>query len=105
MDALRSTLVVAALAVVVSMLVAVVIRLIVGLLGRADRPAPVPAVPAAPTLSVAPGVPPEHVAAIAAAVDSVFGWPRLLHIEPSPGSHGWAAQGRQAQHSSHQVRP
>ncbi len=44
----------------------------------------------------------EHIAAIAAAVHSVLGGHlRIVRIEPSKGGDGWAAEGRQAHHSSH----
>lgn len=56
---------------------------------------PVPAVDA--------GIPPEHVAAIAAAVSAVLDAYRIVQIEDQ-GHHDtrWVAEGRYAHHTSHQ---
>ena len=92
------------IAIVVSMVVAVLIKLLVVLTSRvqpvAKKAAPVVQTPAAPV--VAPGIPDEVVAAITAAVAVFCGPYRVLHIGESKRS--WASEGRIAQHSSHQPR-
>ncbi len=45
----------------------------------------------------------DHVAAIAAAVAAVMGAHRIVHIEPAHHGGGWLAEGRSAQHGSHNV--
>lgn len=93
------------IAIAISMLVAVIIKLLVLVTGRLNKPAAVkPAPPATgplPTPSIQPGIPQEVVAAISAALAVVTGPHRILHIATSQTS--WAAQGRSAQHS-HQPR-
>jgi hypothetical protein len=103
-DLISTSLWIYGLAAVVSLVIAAVIKLIVVLLGRAERaPArPAPA-PAAVAPVVAPGVPPQHVVVIAAAVYASFGEQRILHIEPGGHAAGWAAGGRHAHHTSHAV--
>ena len=92
------------IAIVVSMVVAVLIKLLVVLTSRvqpvAKKAAPVVQAPAAPV--VAPGIPDEVVAAITAAVAVFCGPYRVLHIGESKRS--WASEGRIAQHASHQPR-
>ena len=92
------------IAIVVSMVVAVLIKLLVVLTSRvqpvAKKAAPVVQAPAAPV--VAPGIPDEVVAAITAALAVFCGPYRVLHIGESKRS--WASEGRIAQHSSHQPR-
>lgn len=105
MNTFQETLTVAGLAVLVSMLVAVVIHGIVNVLGRSR----VPKAPAVPTLlpppdtGVANRPPPAHIAAIAAAVSTVLDGGRVVHIEPRPQDAAWAAAGRQAHRSSHNL--
>ena len=89
------------LAAVVALLIAALIRLIVAVLGRLDR-ATAPAPPAAAT-TVAAAIPPEHVAAIGAAVCASLGAHRILHIEDRRGAGRWGAEGRSVQHRSHAV--
>lgn len=104
MSALQQTLVVAGLAVVISMLVAVVIQAIVVVLGRsgARRPLPAPTPPPAAPDTLPPA---GHVAAIAAAVSVVLEGGRVVHIEPRLQEASWAAAGRQAHLSSHNLGP
>ena len=89
-------------AIIVSLLIAAVIKVIVVLLSRIER---APAQPTArpPVAPVAP-VPPEHVAAIAAAVHAVIGGHRILRIEGGRRGAGWLGEGRLAHHTSHAVR-
>ena len=88
------------LTIVVSLAVAVVIKVIVVALNRLERK---PLVPAQP-LAVPPAplsVEADHIAVIAAAVHAMIGAHRIVHIETGPHQSGWAAGGRQAHHSSH----
>ena len=92
------------IAIVVSMVVAVLIKLLVVLTSRVQPVAKqaAPVVPAPTAKVVAPGIPDEVVAAITAAVAVFCGPYRVLHIGESKRS--WASEGRIAQHSSHQPR-
>ena len=92
------------IAIVISLAVAVLIKLLVVLTSRV-QPVAKQAVPVAqaPTAKVvAPGIPDEVVAAITAAVAVFCGPYRVLHIGESKRS--WASEGRIAQHASHQPR-
>lgn len=94
------------LAIVVSLGVAVVIKLIVVALGaieqrRSSAAAPAPASPA-PAAAPA-GVPQEHVAAITAAIYALIGEHRVLQILDLHRHDGWTAEGRLAHHHSHTI--
>jgi hypothetical protein len=90
-----------ALAIVISMAVAVMIKLIV-LAVSAVKPQSQPMVPTSvPAAASAP--PSEHVAAIAAAVYAVLGVHRIVHIEERDRGRVWTAEGRMAHHASHNV--
>ncbi|MDS4013535.1 MAG: hypothetical protein RKP46_04160 [Candidatus Accumulibacter sp.] len=84
------------IATVISVLVAVVIKLMVSLTGRMERSKPVD-IPTGTVCPVGLGVPDEDVAALSAAIFVAMGPHRILHIAPS--SHGWASGARAAQHS------
>lgn len=89
------------LAIVVSMAVAVVIKVIVVVLNALERkpePAAKPAPAAAPTFDLLA----DHVAAISAAVYSVIGAHRIVHIEEHRHA-GWVVEGRLAHHASHAI--
>jgi hypothetical protein len=91
------------LAIVVSMAVAVVIKVIVVVLNAMERK-PEAAPKAAPTAAPAPAFDllADHVAAISAAVYSMMGSHRIVHIEEQ--RHGeWVVEGRLAHHTSHAV--
>ena len=93
------------IAIVVSLVVAALIKLLVVVTGRVQPVAKKAAIaiPTAPLEKViSPGVPDEVVAAITAAVAVCCGPYRVLHIGESKRS--WASEGRIAQHSSHQPR-
>jgi Na+-transporting methylmalonyl-CoA/oxaloacetate decarboxylase gamma subunit len=93
------------LAIVVSLLIAVVIKLIVVLLGRVERkPASAPAGVAVP-LVPAPAfdVAADHLVVIAAAAYAMIGSHRIVHIDETRRRTGWLAEGRQAHHASHGV--
>lgn len=91
-----------ALAIAVSLGVAVLIKLIVVALGALERR------PAVAVAQVSPqetdAVPAEHVAAIAAAIHALTGEHRIVHIAHAHDAHrheGWASEGRLAHHRSH----
>lgn len=90
-------------AIIVSLLIAALIKAIVVLLGRIERK-PVPPALALPAAAPAATVPPEHIAAIAAAVHAVIGGHRILRIENGRRGAGWLGEGRLAHHTSHAVR-
>jgi hypothetical protein len=90
------------LAIVVSMAVAVIIKLVVVILNAFDRK------PEAAPKSVAAVAEPafdvlaDHVVAISAAVYSMIGAHRIIHIEDQRHTE-WAGEGRMAHHASHTV--
>ena len=95
------------IAIGISLLVAVLIKLMVRITGRLNKPAsqtqsavPAPASSAPTPRPIAPrppAVPREVIAAISAALAAITGPHRILHIAPSQPS--WSLQGRTAQHS------
>jgi len=89
------------LTIVVSLAVAVVIKLIVVILNAIERRSAVPAEPA-PIVEPAQDVVADHVAAIAAAVYATIGAHRIVRIEEHRHSE-WAVEGRAAHHASHTV--
>ena len=92
------------LAIAISMVVALLIKGVVAALplieGRTApdsggaHPAPMPAVDT---------VPPEHVAAIGAALTAMLGEHHILHIEDRGRSGVWTAEGRMIHHTSHTI--
>ncbi len=95
-----NTLWIYGLAAAVSLLIAALIKLIVVLLGRVDRPAAAVAPPRARPATVEAGDA-RVVAAISAAVYACIGEHRIVHIEDAVHGAGWAAEGRAAHHSGH----
>ncbi len=88
------------LAIVISFLVAVLIKgIVVALPLLRRREAPQVQSPIAP----AAVVPPEHVAAIAAAVATVIGPSHIVHIEDRGRAAAWTAEGRMIHQTSHAV--
>ncbi len=93
------------IAICISMLVAVLIKVMVIVTSRveqAHRKAAAAAAPASPPASSAPpasiqGVPEEVVAAISVAVAAITGPHRILHIAES--SRSWVLEGRSQLHS------
>ena len=97
-EVIIKTLWIYGLTIIVSLGVAVVIKVIVLTLGRLERkPAPSPLPVEQAPLSIEA----HHVAAIAAAVHAMGGAHRVVHIEAAHRHQEWAAGGRQAQHASH----
>jgi len=89
------------LAIVISFLVAALIKGIVVALPLLRRNEAAPASrPAAPDSTA---MPPEHVAAIAAAVAAVVGPRHIIHIEDRGRATAWSAEGRMIHQTSHAV--
>ena len=88
------------MAIVISFMVAVLIKgIVVALPVMRRRSAPQARSPAMP----AAVVPPHHVAAIAAAVAAVMGPSHIIHIEDRGRTATWAAEGRMMHQTSHAV--
>lgn len=105
MDAIGDILVIYGIVIVVSMLVAVVIRGIVWTLSRqAKAPVVAPVVKTAAPLPVVTGIPQEHLAVITAAVAAMFGAHRVVRIEAPAHGYSWTAEARSAHHTSHAPR-
>lgn len=105
-DVIVQSLGIYGLAIVISLIMAVSIRGIVATLAAAQRqkaPTPKPAVAgrAAAPAAVEDGIPADDVAAIAAAVATVFTAHRIVHIQPLQDSHAWATEGRWQHQTSH----
>ncbi len=93
-----------ALAVAISLVVALLIKGVVvalPLLEGRGRPARATVAPGAGP--AAGPVPPEHVAAIAAAVAASIGEHHILHIEDRGRGAVWTAEGRMMHHTSHAI--
>jgi hypothetical protein len=88
------------LAIVISLLVAVLIRGIVAVLALTRKEVDTPAPAVAVTPSTVPG---DDIAAIAAAVYAVLGAHRIVHIERGRRGLVWTAEGRVSHHISHNV--
>lgn len=84
------------ISIVISALVAVLIKVLVSVTGRMER-AIQPEIPTGTVCPIGLGVPDEDVAALSAAIYVAIGAHRILHIAPT--SHGWAAGARASQHS------
>ena len=89
------------IAIVISMLVAVLIKVMVVVTSRMEKTKPIE-VPTGTVCPIGPGVPDEDVAALSAAIFAAIGPHRVLRLEPT--GHGWASGARSSQHS-HTPRP
>ena len=89
------------IAIVISLLVAVLIKVMVVVTSRMEKAKPVE-VPTGTVCPIGPGVPDEDVAALSAAIYAAIGPHRVLHLAPT--SHSWGSGGRSSQHS-HAPRP
>ena len=90
------------IAIVISFVVALLIKGIVvalPLLGQLSRPEVAPETVAVP----GPAVPPEHVAAITAAVAAMVGEHHIVHIEDPGRGAVWTAEGRMIHQTSHAI--
>ena len=99
-DSILLSITIYGMAIVISFLVAALIKGIVVALPLLRRPE---AAQAQPPAKAAAGVPPEHVAAIAAAVAAVVGPRHIIHIEDSRRAAAWTAEGRMIHQTSHAV--
>ncbi len=107
LDAIGDMFVIYGIVIVVSMLVALVIRGIVIVLSRqAEKDAakaPAKPAPVAPQ-SILTGVPQEHLAVITAAVAAMLGAHRVVRIETPDRGFGWTSEARSSHHTSHAPR-
>ena len=103
MDAIGDIFVIYGIVIVVSMLVAVVIRGIVWALSRgpAQETAKAQAKPAPALQPAAEGVPQEHLAVITATIAAMLGAHRIVHIETPGRGYSWTAEARTVHHTSH----
>ena len=106
-NAITDMAIIYSIVVIISMLVAAVIRGIVVLLSRqaaqagAQAPAKSTSVAAKPA---AVGIPQEHIAAISAAVAMMMGTHRIVRIEMAHQGFGWTSEARASHHASHAPR-
>jgi hypothetical protein len=84
------------LAIVISLLVAVIIKALVSVTARLEKVKPVE-IPTGKVCPIGPGISDEDVAALSAAIFAAIGPHRILRIGQS--SHSWASGTRAAQHS------
>jgi flagellar basal body-associated protein FliL len=112
LQAIGDIIVIYLIVIVVSMLVAAVIRGVVMVLSRqaeqdaakALAKAPVKPVIAAPQPTLVSGVPQEHLAVIAAAVAAMMGAHRIVRIQTPDRGFGWTSEARTTHHTSHLPR-
>ncbi|HPP47700.1 MAG TPA: hypothetical protein PLF25_09405 [Accumulibacter sp.] len=90
------------IAIVISAIVAVLIKVLVAVTGKMEKTKPVD-VPIGSVCPVGIGVPDEDVAALSAAIFAIIGPHHILHIGQS--SQSWSSGGRAALHSSHLPGP
>lgn len=88
------------LGILISFLVALLIRGVVNTLSAIKKK---PAVPEAPVVPSPVDFLKADIPAIAAAVYAVLGAHRIVHIESRGHGAGWAAEGRLAHHTSHNI--
>ncbi|MFZ0257587.1 MAG: hypothetical protein WAN46_18530 [Gammaproteobacteria bacterium] len=88
------------LAIVISFLVALLIRGVVNTLSAVKKK---PAVPEAPVVQAPVDFLKADIPAIAAAVYAVLGAHRIVHIESKGHGAGWTAEGRLSHHTSHNI--
>lgn len=105
-NTITTSLFVFGLAIVISLIVAVLIKGVVMILplfeGKA-KPKLAPVVVDAPK-DASPGmIPPEHVAAIMGAISQLISVRHILHIEDRGRGAVWTAEGRMMHHTSHAI--
>jgi hypothetical protein len=93
------------LVIIISMLVAALIRGIVITLSKLQKKQAAPAAraPAAATPAVAPDPAQHDIAVIAAALYAMVGAHRIVRVQDRRGA-GWTAEGRFAHHTSHAIQ-
>jgi hypothetical protein len=89
------------LGILISFLVALLIRGVVNTLSAVKKKPAVPA--AAPVVPAPVDFLKADIPAIAAAVYAVLGAHRIVHIESRGHGVGWTAEGRLAHHTSHNI--
>ncbi len=99
-DSILLSITIYGMAIVISFLVAALIRGIVVALPLLRRRE---AVQEKSSAKPAAAVPPEHVAAIAAAVAAIVGPRHIIHIEDRGRAAAWTAEGRIMHQTSHAV--
>ena len=109
LQAIGDIIVIYLIVIVVSMLVAAVIRGVVIVLSRQaeKEAAKAPVKPAAPVVrpaAMVSGIPQEHLAVIAAAVAAMMGTHRIVRIETPERGFGWTSEARSSHHTSHAPR-
>jgi hypothetical protein len=87
------------ISIIISLLVAVLIKVLVAVTARLERVTALKEPPQGNVCPVFLGIPDEDVAALSAAIFTVIGPHRILHIADT--SHAWSSHGRAAQHTSH----
>ena len=104
------TLEVYGIAIVISFLVAILIKILVGVTGRIEKHAPgatitpsAPSAPTAPLSASAVSEEEEDILAVIAAAVAAMGSHRILHIAES--RRGWMYEGRAALHSHQPLHP
>jgi hypothetical protein len=92
------------IAILISMGVALLIKLLVGFTARIERSAIfATAAPVTTVCPVGPGISDDDVAAVSAAIFAMIGPHRVVHIGEAGHGHSWMAEGRAALHTSHAV--
>jgi Na+-transporting methylmalonyl-CoA/oxaloacetate decarboxylase gamma subunit len=106
LNAVGDMFVIYGIVIVVSMLVALVIRGIVIVLSRQaeKEAAKAPVKPAPVAQPILTGVPQEHLAVITAAVAAMLGAHRIVRIETPDRGFGWTSEARSSHHTSHAPR-
>lgn len=89
------------LAIVISLLVAVVVRGVVSALSVLEKKTDAPASPAISIIVSKSND--DHIVAISAAVWAMIGPHRIVHIESTGRGQIWTAEGRFAHHASHDM--
>jgi hypothetical protein len=100
--AFLKTLQVYGIAIVISLLVAVLIKAMVMLGARIEKKPQPSGMPLGTVCPIDRGIPDEDVAALSAAIFAMIGTHRVLHIAPT--AHSWTSGGRATQHT-HTPRP
>ncbi len=109
-DAVSDMFIIYSIVIIISMLVATIIRGIVILLSRQVKTeirdiAPVKSMTADVNKTVIISeIPQEHIAAISAAITLMIGMHRIVHIEIANRSFGWTSEARTTHHTSHAPR-
>jgi hypothetical protein len=93
------------LTIVISMLAALLIKLIVVVIAKSEESRKQARIKAAKAVEPVPieGVDPRHVAAISAALFAVLGSHRIVHIDGGRNVPSWAAEGKRQLQTSHNV--